>query len=394
MKILIYLDSIERFNFFKRFIPIKEELVFITNILSVYLLSKKEKYNIYLIKKVDFNKQVSYIDTLDFKAGWLNKKEIRVNYTSAYKLVLDLYKIYNFKVFFLWNGERTINLALSDFARDYKVKTLFFEISNLPSKLFIDYKGVNAKSSLAIDKSILNDYLYKDIIYQQWKLEFLNNKFKNHIVQQSKGVKAINIYYILDLIGFYILELPKNENKSILNKIKLKFLANSYKFKYDSFDIKTRRFIFLPLQVSTDSQILINSDIDNIQAIDIAYKMALQHKVALLIKPHPAEQNIEYIKRLEKLKEKYDFYFVNYNTFKLIKYSEEVITINSTIGIEAMIMNKKVNILGRAYYKDFNQEDLKRYIMSYLIDVDYFNNKEISIDIISEIFKRVKNDTI
>ena len=43
----------------------------------------------------------------------------------------------------------------------------------------------------------------------------------------------------------------------------------------------------------------------------------------------------------------------NKNVKELIKYSKGVITVNSTVGYEAAIMNKKVFLLGRVFYENF-----------------------------------------
>jgi len=389
MKILTYLDSYERYNFFKKFHLIKNNIIFITNIFSVYIQAKKDKFKICLIKKT--KKQdidINHINTLDFKSNWLNSKQIRCNYNSSYYLTKKLHSKFTFKYFFIWNGERSINLALGDFARENNIKTLFFEISNLPNKIFVDKFGVTAKSSLAFDKNILNKYLVNESDYIEWKKNFLESKFKKHEVGQLKVVKSINKKYIIDWCGFVFLNLPRNENSSIFRKIKAKILANKHVFEYDTFDLKNKKYIFFPLQVSTDSQVLINSNIDNIEAIKKSAEVAKKMSLTLLVKPHPAETDIKYIKKLENLKKKYNFYFVNYNTFHLINHAIKIITINSTVGIESMILQKNIKTLGESYYKNFNQKHLQKYIMSYLIKIDYFNDASIPTRTINNILLR------
>lgn len=390
-KILIYIDSLERFHFFDKFAVIKEEIVILTNILSVYFKAKVNGYNISLLHvNNNVNNEIDYKNTLDFKAGWLGRTEIEVNYNSTYTAVEKINSKCTFTYFFIWNGERTISLAISDFAKKNNIKAIYFEISNLPRKLFVDEKGVTAKSSIAKNKKILDNYDYNEDEYISWKEKYLENKFKRHHVKQARTVKSINFSYFIDLFGFLFFRLLKNENSSLLKKIKSKILANKYIFQYDKYDIFKNNYIFLPLQVSTDSQILINSDVDNIQAIQKASEMARTLNFDLLIKPHPAESNIRYLQELEQLKDKYNFYYVNLNTFELINNAKKVITINSTVGIEAMILEKEVIVLGRSYYKNFSQNDLKKYIMSYLIEIDYFSTEKINKKIIEQILKRAE----
>lgn len=63
----------------------------------------------------------------------------------------------------------------------------------------------------------------------------------------------------------------------------------------------------------------------------------------------------------------------NDNTFNLIENAEYVITINSTVGLEAMICGKKVIILGDAIYSVSNDARLRNYIIDFRIDIEYFS---------------------
>jgi len=391
MKILVYIDSLERFHFFKRFIFIKNDFVCITNLLSVYIMAKKENMNCHLIKKRNIDNissKIDHKDTLDFKAGWLSKEEIETVYNSIYYLAEQLYGKHQYTYMFIWNGTRVAAKALKDIAQIHNIKVLYFEVSNLPNKLFIDKMGVNAKSYLALDKNILKSFSYDDSLYLNWRKEYLLSKFKTHKVIQSRNVKAINILHVFDWIGFNILNIVKSKSIPVYKKILQKILIYRTKFKYDTIDIKNEKYIFFPLQVNSDSQILINSDINNTEAVEIAAQLAREAGVKLLIKPHPAEADVEYVSRLNRLKEDYGFYFVDDNTFELIKYAVQVVTINSTVGIESMILQKDVKVLGRSHYAEFDQEDLGRYISSYLIDIDYFGEDVISKEKTEEIMKR------
>ena len=54
------------------------------------------------------------------------------------------------------------------------------------------------------------------------------------------------------------------------------------------------------------------------------------------------------------------------------------------VGLEGLIIGKKVKVLGKALYKNFKKDDLIRYINNYLINIDFFgkeecNEKEIKI---------------
>jgi len=66
-----------------------------------------------------------------------------------------------------------------------------------------------------------------------------------------------------------------------------------------------------------------------------------------------------------------------------------VVTINSTVGLEALLYGKKVVSLGRCFYKEFDQARLLKYIHSFLIDgIDYFGSGEISTLSARNVFAR------
>ena len=125
---------------------------------------------------------------------------------------------------------------------------------------------------------------------------------------------------------------------------------------------------------------IFNSDINNIQAIQIAANLANQKKLDLLVKPHPAFSDKKEMKGILKLQKELNFIITNNNTFSLISNAYEVVTINSSVGLDSLILNKKVTFLGRSFYGKLEPELLKNYILSYLINIDYFSDKAIDID--------------
>ena len=61
-------------------------------------------------------------------------------------------------------------------------------------------------------------------------------------------------------------------------------------------------------------------------------------------------------------------------------------------GNQARLLNKKVDILGKALYKSFNEEDISRYILGYLINIDYFSKEIIELDELKNILNRADYD--
>jgi capsular polysaccharide export protein len=95
------------------------------------------------------------------------------------------------------------------------------------------------------------------------------------------------------------------------------------------------------------------------------------------------------IAEIVRLQKAYSFDIVAAPTTELIRHAQMVVTINSTVGLEALLYGKDVVSLGRCFYKEFDQTRLLKYIHSFLIDgIDYFGSGEISTLSARNVFAR------
>lgn len=113
------------------------------------------------------------------------------------------------------------------------------------------------------------------------------------------------------------------------------------------------KFIFIPFQVNTDSQITLHSPwLHNMwqlfDAIEAAEKNCLDAQLHFVIKEHPSCPQ-RYPDLHARTGDR--LVFVNQRpTQELIEKSVAVMTINSTVGLEALLLGKKVIVLGDAFY--------------------------------------------
>ncbi len=111
------------------------------------------------------------------------------------------------------------------------------------------------------------------------------------------------------------------------------------------------KYIFFPLQVFFDTQILFYNDwVENIQhLVEIVHQAAqrLPEGWRVIAKEHPECPQRYDVREMES-----DcFSFANGNTTPdLIKNASLIITLNSSVGLEAMLLNKPVVTLGQAFY--------------------------------------------
>lgn len=364
--------------------------------LSLYLILKKRGANVFFIKKRDVDKDF-IIDnkiikeTVEYKSKQMSLLQGEILYRATYSLLKKKVDKKNIYAMFIWNGSTIDQKAASFFAQKYNIKTLYFEIANIPGKIFIDKRGTNAQSEIYSNIKILDEYVFDESIYEKWKSIYLKNKLKSHVIPQKRSVRSdIQIRFLIDLLGsIFITRIGFNKNFMIY---KIKQLINNvmYPLKYDSYDYKNKKYIFFPLQVSYDSQIVLNSSIDLLEAFKMVLDYAKKNNYDLVVKPHPQECN--YSALVEFFKYKNEFILLNDNTFLLMKYAEEIWTINSTVGLEALIMGKKIKILGKALYKDFKGDYLKKYISSYLLNIDFFDKKDISMEATKNIINRLEDN--
>ena len=113
-------------------------------------------------------------------------------------------------------------------------------------------------------------------------------------------------------------------------------------------------YVFLPLQVSDDAQILCHggwiSGNKMLMEVVASAAMSVDPGLQVVVKPHPTEyRNLDY-------KSVADMYpnvlWSEDGTLELIRSAALVVTINSTVGFEALLFQKPVIVLGDAAYAD------------------------------------------
>lgn len=394
--IVIYIWCRAEAHFFIRFQKAADKMGYCI----FYITDKYSAYQ-YLAKKLIRDNKVFFIKEskiISFPADFSIDIERRLKTFSdaqiqeIYDATLSFLDMFNDKpisCIFMWNGYRVIDHALQVYAYEKNIKTLYFEIANIPGKIFVDPQGTNARSLLQKKPEVLQDFLINFDDYLNWKREYIMEKMVQRTVKQAKhtplGIAAKD--YLWDIWG----RLFKNGGCAIeypFRRLYRRFFKSHINM-CNSNSIHGA-YILFPLQVSNDTQVVLNANCSLLEAVRRSVKLARNQNVYLVIKPHPAEKNPTYVKQLLEVTSTYDkVIFSNENTFKLMKNALEVVTINSTVGLEALILGCNVHIIGKAFYENFHTEDdIARYIMGYLLDVDYWGEKPLSTDILNKMLER------
>lgn len=199
-----------------------------------------------------------------------------------------------------WNGQKLPSSSVAFAAKAMGKEVVYFENGLLPHSTTCDVNGVNCQNSLPRDASF----------YDQFSGEVT--------LPQTLQVRA--------------------RAKAKADGAKIESLPEHY--------------IFVPFQVETDSQVIANSPwIKSMaqlwQHIVNALDMADNPNLKVVIKEHPSD-----VIRHDNLHNKDPrIIFTNQcSTQELIENADAVMTINSTVGIESLLLGKKVIVLGDACY--------------------------------------------
>ena len=322
--------------------------------------------------------------------GRLSLKSCINLYCSTQKLAIDIVEHNNVYAIFIFNGENVEQKAVSDIAKKHNLPTLFFEIANIPGKIYVDRFGTNAHSELYANPEILDLLPDCHEEYLKWKSSYLLQKRKiNYIPQRRSKYSDLSVKNIQNLWGMIRYSNLGYDKQYVKKKIYNAVINLFGHFDFDEFDYTSNEYIFFPMQVTYDTQVMVNSNISVFEALEYAIRKADNEGKILVVKPHPQESDTYILSALKKLRQKNNFFIVNDNVFSILDNASEVVTINSTVGLEAMILGKNIDVLGRAMYVNFNESRLERYICEYLVDIDFWNDKYISEADIKGLIQRI-----
>ena len=246
---------------------------------------------------------------------------------------------------FCHNDLRWQHAIAREVAKEIGVQIFFSEEGLFrPHTLTFDTKGVNAFSSVPQ----VPDF------YLKHKFES-RPEFKPLVKRQMK--RALRLFYFINFILLNKLGdllrvniTLKNKNYSV-HQYLLLFISKFKKANLPVSSLKIdRKFIFIPLQVSTDTQTIIHSKFEGtqqvIEIIESAYSQLpekIKEEYALVFKQHPMESHITY-----KFQ---DFSIISTDaTGQLITKCSLVVLVNSTTIVEALTKQKRVITLGESHF--------------------------------------------
>ncbi|MFM0362147.1 capsular polysaccharide export protein, LipB/KpsS family [Paraburkholderia sediminicola] len=385
--IMIVVDSMERYYFVTRLVQtVRDEFNFIfltSEPLAHAGLLMAGHESIYLHRATprvldhDAGAQLAEYDrSIEVLNAQMETSEALIDAAAVLRTVSDLFRLRKIAVCLMWNGQQLVCRAVSHACAVHGVATRFLELSNLPGKLFVDSMGVNALSSISSNPALIDRLpMPSEDKHRRWLTAY--EAYKARPLPQSRTSlkrKAVS------LLNYTLKCVTRGVGRKRLDTVRLNNAAKLPRQAgpLSADELTLRRYVFLPLQVSGDTQIKLHSEVDNLEAIRIAFQFASNASADLIVKIHPAEIDTAVIDEIVGLQSVYHFEITNAPTVALIRHAEAVVTINSTVGLEALLYGKQVVALGRCFYKEFDRSRLMKYIHGFLVDgVDYFGSGPI-----------------
>jgi capsular polysaccharide export protein len=382
-RVVAYIDWPDRLRFFQCVAQgLKArgiQTVFLTNKLSLHRRASKCGAQSVLMRNTAGVADLELGDTRECLGGVLSSYEANRLYAAAMDSLAGISARFGPPdALFIWNGSGVAGRALDDFGRQNSIERLFFEISNLPGKLFVDGGGVNARSWLAQDAALLDSFAADRAEFEAWLARYLEQKRVGGKLPQAAILDQVSyLETLLNRLAFTFLSVPTDDYRSLVGKVMQSKKRKNMRLQNLLLEPDVP-YVLFPMQVANDSQILLNSDVNNLDAVRWAADFAASKGAKLVVKPHPAESDAGEIERLSALSAELGFRFSVEETVKLIERAEAVVTINSTVGLEAILTGKPVEFLGRTFYHHLSDRTrLASYVMSYLFDIDYFSDQPI-----------------
>ncbi|WP_325531748.1 hypothetical protein [Sporomusa sp.] len=221
----------------------------------------------------------------------------------------------------VWNGTLVPLAAAARIAQKLGKKTAFFENGYLPGTTTVDPQGVNYANSLVGKPRSF----YDDIEIDPEQL--------HRLYETRPVIRALKSKWYQGLL--------KKKHQGQIEEVQL-----------------PAKYLFVPFQVNDDTQVLLNSPkvkrmselLDYIVPAVQQHNQAVNDTIEIVVKEHPSDfGRVSY----DDLRRKYEskVLFLRYfPTPQLVKSAAGIITINSSVGIEALVQHKPIITMGNAFY--------------------------------------------
>lgn len=235
----------------------------------------------------------------------------------------------------IFNGEMNVE---SDVCSALGIESLFFENGYFPETFQVNKKGVNARSEYA--QLSFSDFMQ----FHFAKAEISKVEIPIVPIKHSIALRYFFRFFDANYRGIMFHALRGNRAKKIAQK-------NFRNASTDDFDPnQLTKWAFFPLQVNSDTQIVLNSAYESMrEVLQVNLAKLLNAGYQVVLKEHPEE--VEPVDYSDFVDNKNVFLLKKFDINRLIAASDFTITVNSSVGLQAVEHGKPVVILGESFYR-------------------------------------------
>jgi capsular polysaccharide export protein len=394
-KALIHVDGPNRAAFFGalvRGLPDEAQLTctFVTESDTAHRVLKGQGHQVHVLKGCrqapNAASDALYTASLCGALGNLNRRVAAGYKAEIDQILADLQP----DILWCWNGTKFIDRCLKASGLPFRA----LEVANIPGHFVVETGGVNAESN-TYDLLVRQEAPVSapsDFDYETWQADYIEGKEEQKTIPQASVAKAEAkeklrhllgvfrttprfILFQLDRIVGYALRKPI---QSIIGRLGASRSMDGTK-------------VFFPQQVSSDSQLIFNADYDNMSAMRMLLS-ELPKDAVLISNQHPAEH---------RLSQKLAFLKICLGNPRLVpaaggawqhlKAADQIVTINSTVGLEAAVLNKPCRFLGKSVFARLNRdpEALQWFLGTHILP----NAAALEAPTSPDLIKRLRHDT-
>ncbi|WP_110656169.1 hypothetical protein [Salinicola halimionae] len=380
-QVLINISNPEDYRFFKRVFAAPNaggcRIDFVANNAIMYVYLKLKRERVFMPRRG--RGRTCRENNFSILTGRLTHAQADRVYSGFADFIEREQPKHQWDLYILPSGRLASQSALADHARSKGIDVLYTGYGNIGNKTFADPQGTDMQSYLYEHVEVLDAYPVDIEAFRRWKQDYTTARMKKHVIGQARTLDFKTVFQkFVQVMGCRVESILGYAGENAYGFDELQKLKKADAVDLDHMDWEMP-YLFFPMQVSTDAQIILNYHKNSvIDGLKDAIAMAKEKGLKLVIKPHPAEINQAIPSILSKLRAEHGFLIVNENTFQLLDRAVEAVTINSTVGLEAKLLDKKVTFLGNTFYAQFSERRLAAYIHHYLVDEDYFQDTPFS----------------
>lgn len=258
----------------------------------------------------------------------------------------------------IWNSEEHYCRVSATFARNHRATAVHLEVGFFHDTIFLDTAGVNRRSTaskLPLETMRQRRGDSHSEVSVQWRgARFMNPATPWHRILRLCERVVNRAHYLINALvqGPQVSLAGRPAWRVISDPWRLAFRQLARRFKQ-----RPRipdRYVLIPLQVSTDTQVLVNSlDFPDLVSFVRFCLRWIPKELGIVVTPHPAEPIAPFHRVIQaEARHRPGALWVDWvSTAELLTGCTALVTLNSAVGLEALSRMIPTFVLAEAMYR-------------------------------------------